>query len=132
VDTLVKARCCHVWIIRRLTVAVSVIFAAQLSMAVRERRTRGKWIGRLAFIILALNALATLAVFFLVDDAVDSGLGVAFFVLYITLPLAAVSLILGLVGIFRQSGLVPAAITVGLIAAGLTFGLYGFASTQLF
>ena len=113
-------------------VAVSHFFAAQLDMAVRERRTKGKWVGRLAFVILALNTLATVAVFFLVDDGVDSGLGVAFFILYITLPLAAVSLILGLVGIFRQSGMVPAAITVGLIAAGLAFGVYGFVSTQIF
>lgn len=86
----------------------------------------------MALILLLLNALATGAVFFLVGDGVDAGLGVAFFILYVTLPLAAVSLILGLVGIFRQSGLVPAAITVGIIAAGLAFGVYGFVSTQIF
>jgi hypothetical protein len=111
---------------------VNGFFAAQLDMTVRERRTKGKWIGRLALVILAFDALATVAVFFLVGDGVDSGLGVASFILYITLPLAAVSLILGLVGIFRQSGMVPAAITVGLIAAGLAFGVYGFVSTQMF
>lgn len=96
------------------------------------RRTRGKWLGRLALALLVLNAFATGAIFFLVEDGVDSGLGVASFILYVTLPLAAVSLVLGLVGIFRQSELVPAAITVGLVAAALAFGVYGFVSTQIF
>lgn len=101
-------------------------------MTVRERRTKGKWIGRLALILLVLNVVASLAVLFLVEDGVDSGFRIAFFILYITLPLAAVSMTLGLVGIFRQSGVMPAVITVGLIAAGLAFGVYGFASTQIF
>lgn len=86
----------------------------------------------MALILLVINALATSAVFFLVDDGVDAGLGIGFFILYITLPLAAVSLILSVVGVFRQSGLVPAAITMGVIAAGLAFGVYGFVGTQLF
>ncbi len=101
-------------------------------MAVRGTRTTGKWIGRMALILLVINALATSAVFFLVEDGVDTGFGVLFFVLYVTLPLAAVSLILSVLGVFRQSGLVPSVITMGLIAAGLAFGVYGFVGTQLF
>lgn len=64
-------------------------------------------------------------------DGVDAGIGLGLTILFVTLPLIGVSLVLGLVGVIKRRGKVPAAVAVGVNSAALAVGVYGFVSTQI-